>query len=464
MSLSKTIIYGTEQEVASLLVLRPKLDVIDEYGYTPLIQTAIINSIPKAKLLLDAGASIDFPDLTGRTALFWAADNNNIDLCNLCLKYHANPNAYSSGGQPLLVMPLMKSDQEIKSLLIENGAKIDFAQDFLNAKLIGHGFELEGRVDIVDTENVFIEIELEGFYLRFTVEVVAHSLRDFRYSFAAKKLRKFFPIIDRIISSLKAATELIRLQHYLIDIKHFLDKINALLNTQPLILPISFGGHAITLCKYQDMLVRCDRGQFGNENGTVIYYNIENKALFTKALARDLIYKRQYPEYINSGLISELGLVPKRTLALPTQKTGNCSWANVEAVIPALMFPMLLEERGYNKVESSEKDALNFYHEWREWNNTRSLDFCIQSLTERPRASQCAKAALLSAILFQSCDHQNPHDRSKANKILTILSEPDYLPLLKAYAKTFSKEPDSPLWQNFINYLEECGINIERLI
>ncbi len=464
MSLSKTIIYGSNQEVADLLKRTTKLNVIDEYGYTPLIQTAIINSVPKAKLLLAAGAAADFTDLTGRTALFWAADNNNLELCNLYLHYHANPNAYSSGGQPILVMPLLKNQQEVKKLLMSSGAKLHFAQDFLNSKLIGHGFELEGRIDIVDTHNVFIEVELEGFYLRFTLEVVASSLSDFRHSFAAKKLRQYFPHIDKIIHSLKTAVELLRLQHYLIDIKQFLDKINMLLNTEPLILPISFGGHAITLIKYFDKLIRCDRGAYGREHGTVIYYHLRHQPLFTKALCRELLYKRQYPEFINSGLINQLGLQPKRTLGIPIQKTGNCSWANVEAVIPALMFQMLLDERGANKVEGCEKDALNFYHEWQDWNNTRSLDFCIQSLKESEPARRCTKAALLAAILFQSCDNKNSKDRLKSNKILAILSQPEYLPILNCYAKTFNKEQDNSLWQNFTNYLEEYGINLEKLL
>lgn len=65
----------------------------------------------KAKILLAAGAKVDFADLTGRTALFWAADNNNLELCNLYLKYGADVNAYSSGGQPVLVMPLMKKQR-----------------------------------------------------------------------------------------------------------------------------------------------------------------------------------------------------------------------------------------------------------------------------------------------------------------------------------------------------------------
>ncbi len=158
-SLASTIIYGSDRDLINILQSNSKIDAIDEYGYTPLVQTAIVNSISKAEIMLTANAQIDFPDLTGRTALFWAADNGNLELCKLYLKHQANPNAYSLGGQPLLVLPLLKQHREIKKLLINNGAKLSFAQDFLDAKLIGHGFELEGRIDIVNTNGTFIETD-----------------------------------------------------------------------------------------------------------------------------------------------------------------------------------------------------------------------------------------------------------------------------------------------------------------
>ncbi|MDR1057261.1 MAG: ankyrin repeat domain-containing protein [Coxiellaceae bacterium] len=464
MSLSKTIIYGSNKEVIDYLKTNPDLDIIDEYGYTPLIQTAIINNIAKTKILLGAGAKIDFTDLTGRTTLFWAVDNDNLELCKLCLKYNANPNAYSSGGQPLLVMPLMKNQDAIKKLLVASGAKIDFAQDFLNAKLIGHSFELEGRVDIVDTHNTFIEVELEGFYLRFTLEIAASSLTDFKNNFAAKKMRKYFDHLDTIIHSLQVAITLIRLQHYLIDIKQFLNQINSLLDNDPLILPISFGGHAITLIKFREQFIRCDRGEYGKDNGTVIYYDMHNPARLTKTFCRELLYKRQYPGFINSGLIDYLGLKPQSTLGLPLQKTSNCSWANVEALIPALMYLLLLEEDNENDAKNCEKDALDFYYEWREWNKIRSLDFCIQSIKSAKVARRISKVALLAVILFQTCENNNPKDRQKANKILAVLSQKDYLPILQCYAKTFYREKDNLLWKSFANYLEEYGIDIEKLL
>lgn len=463
MSLSKTIIYGSDQEVANTVKSKPELDVIDEYGYTPLIQAAIINSTTKAKILLDAGAKVDFPDLTGRTALFWAADNNNFELSQLCLKHGADPNAYSSGAQSVLVMPLMKKQQDVKKLLTSFGAKLDFAQDFLNAKLLGHSFELEGRVDIVDTNNTFIEVELEGFYLRFTLEIIANSLMNFKNNFGAKKLRRYFPKLDTIMHSMQTAIDLIQLQNYLTNIDHFLNKINSLLENNPLILPISFGGHAITLIKYHDWFIRCDRGEYGVEHGTVIYYEMQNPTRLTKALCRELLYKRQHPEFINVGLVNHLGLQPKSTLHLPVQKTGNCSWANAEAVIPALMFLLLHEEHGKNS-KNCEEEAMHFYNEWVEWDKNRSLEFCLQSLNTTNPARRATKVALLTAILFQSCDYKNKKDRDKANKILAILKQPAYMPVLKCYAKIFSQDKDNILWKSFANYLEDFGIDMDILL
>lgn len=461
-SLSKTIIYGTQEEVAALLQTSPPLNELDEYGYTPLIQATIINSMPKTNLLLDAQANIDFTDLTGRTALFWAADNSNADLCRLLLKYGANPNAYTSGGQSVLVLPLLKKNEEIKNLLVANGAKIDFAQDFLNAKTLGHCFELEGRIDIVDTKSTFIEVELEGFYLRFTLEIIANSLLDFKNNYAAKNLRRYFANLDVIIHALQNAIELIRLQHYLIKVDNYVAMIDAMLDTEPLIIPISFGGHAITLIKFWDWLIRCDRGAYGRDHGTVIYYTINEPARLTKSFYRDLLYKRQDPTFINSGLISYLGLEQKLVLPLPVQITGNCSWANAEAVIPALMF-LLLQETSTQDLLATQNEALSFYDDWREWNKTRALDFCIQSFKSATMARKVSKVALIAAILYQSCNFDNEQDRPRANKILRILAQHQYAEILKCYVQIFSQNKTDPLWQNFAKYLDDFGIDVDKL-
>jgi hypothetical protein len=462
MSISKTIIFGTNKELISALRKIKKIDELDEYGYTPLIQAAIVNSVTKAKLLLAAGANVDFPDLTGRTALFWAADNDNYDLCRLLLQNKANPNAHTNGGQPILALPILKNQQNVKKLLVATGGKINFAQDFINAKLIGHGFELEGRIDIVNTNNTFIEVEFEGFFLRFTLETISSTLIDFRNNFAGQKLRKYFAKLDMLIRAFEVAIELIRYQNYLINVKQYVNKINKLLSYEPLIIPIAFGGHAVTFIKLWDWLIRCDRGIFGKKTGTVIFYQMRNPTRLTKSFCRELLYKRQYPEFINTGLNDYLGLEIKWKLPIAPQKSGNCAWANVEALIPAMMFLLLLEEKG-GEVKICEQEALEFYFEWREWNKVRQLDFCIQSFYDADPAQKAAKAALLGAILFQGCDYSNPLDQEKANKILKILLLPEYNYVLKSYIKVFKKDKDNPYLKSLYDFIDDYGGNIAML-
>ena len=93
MSLSDQIIYGTPGTVADALSHIRDLDYLDDFGYTPLIQTAIVNNTEMAKLVLGSGADPNFADLTGRSALHWAVDNDNHDLVKLLLESGANANA-----------------------------------------------------------------------------------------------------------------------------------------------------------------------------------------------------------------------------------------------------------------------------------------------------------------------------------------------------------------------------------
>lgn len=463
MSLSKQIIYGTDREIARILQSGVELNVVDEYGYTPLIQTAIVNSSSKAKLLLETGAQVDFPDLTNRTALHWAASNGNYDLVDLLLQHSANPNAYTNAGQSVLVTPLLKKNEAIKKLLLKSGANLSFAQDFINGKLLGHRFELEGRVDIVDHAKTFIEIELEGFYLEFSLEIVASSLIDFKNNFGGKHLRKYFPLLEKVISSLQAAVDLIKYQNYLVDINEHRERIEELLQHEPLILPISFGGHAISFIRFQDTFVRCDRGAFGVENGTVIFYNLGNKSIFNRAFCKQLLYKRQHDKFINQGLERYLSLEEKDQLPLAPQKTGNCSWANVEAVVPSLMF-LLMDEKNYGKNrEKTKEEALNFYHEWVEWDRNRALHFCLEGFEETDEARKVSKAALLAAILFQHCRYETPEDYTKAQKIINILQNEKYVEILKIYFKVFSQDPKNPYLKNLLQFLNIFGINLDKL-
>ena len=61
---------------------------------------------------------------------------------------------------------------------------------------------------------------------------------------------------------------------------------------------------------------------------------------------------------------------------------------------------------------------MTYFRQWREWNKTRALDFCIQSFQHADSVRNSCKAEILAAILFQRCDYQNPQDKERIEAIL----------------------------------------------
>lgn len=461
MTLAKTVIYESAEQLRFAAKNAPdELNRIDEYGYTPLIQSAIVNDPEKTKILLDAGAEVDLPDLTGRTALFWAADNQNETLTKLLLDHGASPNSYSAGGQPVLVMPLMKNAAGVNKLLWQAGAQLSFAQDFLNAKLIGHSFELEGRIDIVDTANTFIEVELEGFYINFTVAIVGNLINEFIHHFAARTYKHYAPYLNTVFSAFTNASKLLTKQDYLTDIAKFNNEITKWLSVDPLILPVAFNGHAISLIKAGDYLIRCDRGAFGAKHGAVIFYHLDHPSSLDLQLKKDLLYRRQESSFVNETLVERLGLHPVFTLELPLQITGNCSWANIEAVLPSLLLALIIRDKTLNPsiLEATKREMLDFFSFWQSWRQERELTFAIQSMDRASAARKAAKAALLATILVQHCKIERQIDQVKIERILKVLSKDALKPALDSFVKVLSKEPQHPLWLNLQKILEAYGL------
>ena len=230
MSLANSIIYGGEDQVKSALFAGADVNEIDEYGFRPLIETAIANKLSLAKLLLEHGAQIDQEDSTGRTALHWAVENNNIDLCELLLSRGANANHYTKASQPVLVNPILRGQTKLKNLLYHYKADLNFALDFINTKLLGHRFELIGQVDIVNPKGKFIELDFEGFFLEFTLGIILQSLERYRNNFGARHLRKYFNYTKYLSEAFSTANQLIKYQQYLLNLDHYSLQIEKLLS------------------------------------------------------------------------------------------------------------------------------------------------------------------------------------------------------------------------------------------
>lgn len=458
-SLADEIIYGTRESVAPLINGGADVNEVDEYGYTPLIEAAIVNNVSIAELLIQHGARVNDTDATGRTALHWTVDNNNIEFSKLLLEHGADPNAYTSGSQPILVKPILRDQPELKKLLYQYRADIKFAQDFISAKLLGHRYELTGQVDIATNKGQFIELDFEGFYLEFTMGIIENSLRRYKSNFGARHLRHYFGYIERISKALNVASRLIKYQQYTYKISEHDDEINSLLDNELMIIPVAHRGHAITFIKYGNLFAKCDRGENSRvEGSSVIVYDVGNIRNINTVFMKELIYERQTKEFIQYGYKQFLGLKPLLSLPVPSQMTGNCSWANVEACIPTILFLLLIMHR--NKAEHRDlnsyiNEALGFYSEWLEWDRDRALDDCIKTFYPASKARRASKAAILAAILFQKLHYTDPKDIARAEKILPILLMKEYRYILDAYIKVYTQKFNTPSGNNLLKLIED---------
>ena len=456
-SFAHEILFGTLEGVEHYIQAGADIEETDEYGFSPLIEAAIANKPEVAALLLEYGADINGSDTTGRTALHWAVDNHNIDLCQLLLANKANANAYTTAGQPILVYPLLRQQVALKKLLYQYDAKLSFAQDFIQAKLLGHRYELAGQIDIINPEGRFIEIDYEGFFLEFTLDVITHSLRRYRNNFSSRHLRPYFDYFQKIIDAFCIAQALLKYQRYTINIKEHNNSMDALLDQELLLLPIAYEGHAVTFIKYKDWFIRCDRGENGRREGCIVIYKLQYPQVLDLAFCKQLIFNRQTRQFITQTIHHKLGLMPVATLPIDAQIRGNCSWANVEASIPAMLFILQLNSQE-SDILQLQIHALEFYQAWRQWDKDRALEECIKGFFIGNKARQVSKATLLAAILFQDCT-QRIHDLQDAENILKILTLPEFNYLIKSYLNVYWKYNKTPHGKNFIALLDACGIS-----
>lgn len=459
--LSNKIIYGDRSGIERILKSDVDINGLDSYGYTPLIETAIMDNYDFATLVIKKGADVNKRDILGRSALHWAVESDNLELCQLLIKSGADPNAYSKASQPILVTPLLRNHREIKKLFYGIGADLNFAQDFINTKLMGHRFELKGEIDIVNHKGEFIELDMEGFFLEFTLGIIQHSLYLYKNNFAARHLRSYFNNLHKMVAAFSVATELLKYQQHTINARDHQDKIHQLLNQDLLILPVGYEGHAITFVKYGNILVKCDRGENSRIEGTVVIYQMKKPQLFNSSFLMQLLYQRHDNHFVNQQINQYLGLEKIDELPLSSQRSGNCSWANVEAVVPTMMYLLLLNDNQHGAVDidSCRRSAIFFYKEWLDWDRDRALYDCVQSFYEASLARKAAKAALLGAVLFQACKYPMPKDLERAEKIITILNIPEYRYILESYLKIFYQQQRTPMGDNLVKFLEYFDVN-----
>ena len=462
MTLADEIIYGKKPNFEAHLAQGETLDDIDEYGFTPLIECAIVDRLDVAKTLIANGVDIEKPDVTGRTALHWAVDNENLALTKLLLAHGANPNAYNRGGQSVLVFPLLRDQWVLKQVLYQAGACLDFSLDFINTKLIGHRFELKGDVDIVSPQGEFIELDYEGFFLEFSLSSIADSLSRFRNHYSAREIRAYFGQICEIIDGYSVASKLMQLQHQRLPAFDLEKALEPLIAQHILILPIAYRGHAIAFIKCGEFWAKIDRGENSLKEGTVNIYKIHHLQKLTPTFYRQLLFQKQTKSYVHEQINQQLGLEPILQVPISAQIAGNCSWANIEAVVPTSFIVNQLALAATPKevdIVMEASLALSIYQRWLTWDKDRALDECIQSMADAGVTRRVSKAAILGSVLFQACDYGIDAHMRRAEKILKILIEPDIRYILDSYLDIYCLKRLTKRGNNLLKLLEDNGID-----
>jgi len=454
ISIANIIIHGTLQALEQALPNVPDVNHIDEYGFTPLIETAIVDDIEKAKLLLRHNAHPNMKDLLGGTALHWAVENNNIKLCQLLLNKGADPNIYTNASEAPLVKALLRHNENLKTVLCAHNANLTFAQDFIFTKLLGHRYGLRGYVDLLDTTGEFTEINFEGFFLEFSIGLIQHSLQEYKKNYAAKTLRAYFKDFEKIIKALNVASELIKYQQYRIDIHRFDSQINALLNQPLLILPIGFEGHAVTLIKYNNILIKCDRRTNKDFLNGILIYEIQQPGKFHKDLIKFLLYKKKTSLFIEKELPKLIGLKQLGRLLIEPQMAGNCSWSNVEACLPACL--LLLQQENLRGVIDYNVQPVKIFHHWRMWDRMRALHFFMHDFKAASPARKASIAAVMGAIFFQRMRYQNPDELILARKILSLLKTPGYEYILDNYIQIYCHRSPTKAGKHLKKLIHAC--------
>ncbi|HRA43051.1 MAG TPA: ankyrin repeat domain-containing protein [Gammaproteobacteria bacterium] len=463
-SISKEILFGTFDSVLKCVRGGSDVNEKDVYGLTPLIEATLKKDVRIAELLLEHGAKINQEDISGQTALQWAVNRYHVPLCELFLKHKADPNHYSADGQPLLVNPILREQKDIIQLLVSFGAELTFAFDFINAKLIGHRYELMGRARILNPDNAFIDLSYEGFFLEFTVGIIYRTLQNFINSSANNQFNAYAAVLSKVARTLKVASQIIPYK-YTTELSKDQDAvIRRALTDDLVVIPVSYEGHAITFIKYGKLFAKCDRG-VQHIVDTVVISEVGNPIALNADFLKDLMYNNKSDEYINKDIKTILGLKPLTTLPARYQLSGNCSWANVEASVPAMMFMLMfrgnLESRG--EIAALKKSIMQYYDTWVNWDKDRILSECIESFYNANKEKKVAKASILAAILFQRCRASHKNEIERAKKILSILTLPEYNYILKTYIKVYYTRMAGKLGEDFLGVLRACGLDMNTL-
>jgi ankyrin repeat protein len=465
MALAEIIIYDTDENAVAAVKAGADINEKDRFGFRPLIQAVICRKFKTLQALIEAGADLEQADFINRTALQWAVDRSEIECCKMLLAAGANPNHYSADGQPILANPILRQQLDLVELFINYHANYQFAQDYISAKLLGHRFELTGEADIVSPDGSFIPLSFEGFNLEFSTGLIRRSLHNFLNSIPGQKFAAEYDAkLQRVLQALKNAAQLAEFAKHK-DKSQFAATLDTILESDLLLLPVAYEGHAITFVRHGNLWAKCDRG-VGVVANTVVVSELGNPYQANKEFYKKLLYENKTKEFIVDEVPRDLDL--KLLITLPTrhQISGNCSWANVETSIPTMLYLLSYNPQVHTSLReltALQKEIYVFYKAWVDWDQDTALEESIEDFEAADHKRRLSKAIILGGILVQRLDPNRSNHVARAKKILSILTQPDYVFILDNYCRIYNNARSGKAGMRVQRLFKLCGLDCNRL-
>ncbi len=381
-------------------------DAVNARGFTALHEACWTNDIATAKILLKAGANVDFGH---ESALSFAIrGNSDKAMIQLLLDAGADPNLPDKEGRTPLMFAAEKGKRFIVDLLLDNGAKVDQRDKkgqtalwhaALNGKsktcqaLLAAGAD-PGAIDVHERPLIYFITSSKTTHWKEISTVLKskapEKTREFASVFKRTKLVTHAfeiggsgAVFDKTISfesgqrELAASTmaksckhfahgsqdfeELSSLLEQAADRKHTpSETVNQIKKGEPVAILTGYQGHAVTVLIWKDLFIICNRDRADGgppllvERFDPAKLNEEVIMLLSATRAKS---EEEYIEVVFKKIPEILDIKRRKDneqktieklVNLPNQIVGNCTWAATEGILKTYLLIKELQKPSPN--------------------------------------------------------------------------------------------------------------------
>ncbi|MCE5293676.1 MAG: ankyrin repeat domain-containing protein [Chlamydiales bacterium] len=361
------------------------VDALDSDGNPALWTAASMGGTKAVRLLIEAGADVNYKSVDGTPLLVQAILRNKSEVVKVLLEHSADLTAKSKDGISALWYAAYFASPEIFKLLLEHGAdptEVNELNESLSYKLKSNrpAHWKEKLHALVNTMPIQKDIGKQTAHMKLTAHAfeVAGSGR-----IAGRKVA--FTSGGR---ELAAATMAKSLKEFagdpaqeLAEVLEFASKHNSqrsheilerIQKGKPTVLLTGYATHATTILIENDRFILCDRGE--TSKAPLLVYRFDPSKLSLKTIEDILspISKdtpKEYKEYMYETLPKLLNFTQENTdfarqAKLPDQIIGNCTWASTEGIVKAYLF---------SKIDPKEHAHFTFL-KWQVFQQMKLLD------------------------------------------------------------------------------------------